>query len=326
MILSIESTAHTLGISILDSEKNTIIFDKKNRFYPKEGLKPIDVAQVHSKQLFQYLQEAGLDLKKIKRIIYSRGPGLGPCLRAAILFVRYMKIKYNPLIFGVHHGLAHILSHMHYTSFKNPYVVFVSGGHTVIGFFYKSKFKPFIETTDIAYGNAIDKLGRILGIGGYFGPACEKLAFEGKNLSELYFPNPKNGTTFSFSGCLEYAKKYVKEGKSASQICNSFLKACNMALLDGLDQLRWVIKRNELIVTGGVASNEQLCSLITQYCEKNQIRYVRLTPEQSVDSGLMFAFSSSFLKGKGDNLKEITPLPTWNLFSKDVYKNLKKFF
>ncbi|MEM4137876.1 MAG: hypothetical protein QXF48_04395, partial [Candidatus Anstonellaceae archaeon] len=85
-ILGIESTAHTFGVGIFDSEKNIILSNAKSYYKPLgEGIVPKKAAEFHiqnsTKTILQALGEAKLKIRDIDYFAYSAGPGLGPCLQ-----------------------------------------------------------------------------------------------------------------------------------------------------------------------------------------------------------------------------------------------------
>lgn len=314
-ILGLEGTSHTLGFCVTTKE-GEILFEKRNTYFPTEGLNPIEVAQVHKNRLIFFVSQflKKFSFSEIQEVVWSKGPGFGSSLRVVAAFCRGLKLSYPHLRFyGVHHGLAHIYSHMFLNSLKDPLVVFLSGGHSCIGFLKNNSFCPLLETTDIPLGNFFDKVGRLLGIGGYFGPVCEEYAK--KNIEPLLkYPSPKIGSTFTFSGLLEKTKAYAST-ESKERICASLQETCFNAILEGLEQAYWFSPKQEVILTGGVASNKALQDKVAKFCEQNKLKYVPTSEENNRDSGRMFCFSKTFIKTKENSLEELVHNSSWNFIS-----------
>src|SRR5689334_20321397 len=104
LCLGIESTAHTFGCSIINSDEdvkdiqkkdnNLIISEVRNIYkanlgwgiHPKKAAK--HHAQIAPKILKECLDNAHVSMKDIDLISYSAGPGLGPCLRIGAVIAR----------------------------------------------------------------------------------------------------------------------------------------------------------------------------------------------------------------------------------------------
>ena len=65
-------------------------------------------------------------------ISYAGGTGLGPCLRVGSVISRALASYYEIPIFPVNHALGHIELGKMLTGAKNPLVLLVSGGHTML--------------------------------------------------------------------------------------------------------------------------------------------------------------------------------------------------
>ncbi len=76
----------------------------------------------------------------------------------------------------VNHALAHIELGTCLTGAKNPLVVLVSGGHTMILLYFNKRWRIFGETLDITIGQLLDQFGRSLGLSSPCGSMIERLA------------------------------------------------------------------------------------------------------------------------------------------------------
>ena len=102
-VLGIEGTAHTNGIGIVDNESN-ILADVRSVFKPKTGgIHPreaaVNITENFLKNVSQALDSSELSPDDISAIAFSRGPGLGPCLRATATAARSLALALDkPLI------------------------------------------------------------------------------------------------------------------------------------------------------------------------------------------------------------------------------------
>ena len=79
--LGIESTAHTFGISIVDSEGKKVLSNVINAFKTiKGGIIPTEVADHHVEVFDEVLklafEKAGIKPEQIDLIAFSQGPGI----------------------------------------------------------------------------------------------------------------------------------------------------------------------------------------------------------------------------------------------------------
>ncbi|MEK9774248.1 MAG: hypothetical protein VW298_01355, partial [Candidatus Woesearchaeota archaeon] len=134
--LGIESTAHTLGIGIIDST-GKILANKRHTLETETGgIHPIKAAQAH--ELFYdtlirgALDEANLSMDKIDLISFSQGPGLGQCLRRGAVIARSLSLLYKKPIIGVNHCVAHVEIGKKLCDLKDPVTLYTSGANTQI--------------------------------------------------------------------------------------------------------------------------------------------------------------------------------------------------
>src|SRR5215475_5566976 len=182
--LGIESTAHTFAASVMDTSIQT---DKREiRLQRKRNLsgeilsdirsvyKPPDGCGIHPRLSSRYhmdvcgevlkkaLLDAGKDVKELDLIAYSAGPGLGPCLRVGAVIARTLASFYKKPLIPVNHALGHIELGTMLTGARDPLVLLVSGGHTMILIFSHDRWRVFGETLDITIGQLLDQFGRAL--------------------------------------------------------------------------------------------------------------------------------------------------------------------
>ncbi|MFH1095647.1 MAG: UGMP family protein [Candidatus Micrarchaeota archaeon] len=151
-ILGIESTAHTFGVGIYDSDLDQMLANPK-AFYkapPGQGMIPRVVAEHHGEHgariVKQAMEEAGRNLAEkdavenagplgfdsLDAIAYSSGPGLGPCLQTGLAAASFLARKHGLPLVPVNHCHAHIEVGRWQCGFDDPLALYVSGGNTQI--------------------------------------------------------------------------------------------------------------------------------------------------------------------------------------------------
>ena len=96
--LGIESTAHTLGISIL--KDNKVLCNLRDMYITnKGGIHPTEAA-LHHKSIKHSLLNSALDKTKLKiedinLIAFSNAPGLAPCLLQGLELAKELNKKYT---------------------------------------------------------------------------------------------------------------------------------------------------------------------------------------------------------------------------------------
>jgi len=293
--LGIESTAHTYGVSIVSFE-GEILSNEKSVYKPPpgRGIHPRESAQHHcevaSKILREALKKSGIKLKNIVAVAFSQGPGLGPCLRTGATTARALSSYLNVPLIPVHHAIGHIELAALTTGAKDPLVVLVSGGHTCITAFMGGRWRIFGETEDITLGNLLDTYGREAGLPTPSGPAVEVEARKGKKFVDL--PLAIKGNNVSYSGLLTAALNKLKEGKWCREdISYSLQEAAFTALAETTERVLAFLEKEELLLTGGVAANLRLQSILQAVAEEHNAKFFVVPREFSGDCGAQIAWT-----------------------------------
>jgi len=258
--LGIEGTAHSFGAGIV-TDDGKVLSNEWDMLKPAQGgIHPREASRHHSDLgpgiIHTALEKAGIEYNDIDLIAFSRGPGLGPCLRTTATMARTLALKLDVPLIDVNHCVAHIEIGCLESSFKDPVTVYVSGGNSQVIAYAGGRFRTFGETLDIAIGNMLDVLGRELGMGFPAGPIVEKYAKQGSNFHSL--PYSVKGMDLSYSGMLTAAKKLFSEGIPIPDICFSVQETAFGMLAEIAERAIAHTKKQELLLTGGVARNNRL--------------------------------------------------------------------
>lgn len=299
--LGIEGTAHTLGVGIVDSERK-VLANVLDMYKPPEGgLHPREAANHHadvvSSLILKALDEAKVSMDEIDVVSFSKGPGLGPCLRVAGTAARSLALMLDKPIVGVNHCVAHVEIGRATTGCTDPALLYASGGNTQIIAFANGKYRIFGETLDVGIGNMLDKLGRELGLGFYAGPTLEKLAKEGDKLLEL--PYSVKGMDISFSGIMTAALTLQKKGHRIEDIAYSIQETCFGMLAEVTERAMAHVGKDEVLLGGGVAQNMRLREMIQEMAEERGAKMFVPDRRLCMDNGAMIAWLGNLMYSSG---------------------------
>jgi len=296
--LGIESTADdfSLGISTFNGE---ILANIIRAYVPPEGgIHPREAARHHAKVASKVLEEAfekaGMKPKDLSIIAFSQGPGLGPCLRTGATVARALASYLNIALVGVNHCVAHIEIGKLRTGVKDPVTLYVSGGNTIVSAFDSGRYRVFGETLDVALGNCLDVFAREAGlrqrVGEPFGAVVEKLAANGKKLIPL--PYTVKGMDMSFSGLLTAAVNLFNKGEhKLEDLCYSLQETVFSMVTEVTERALAHTEKKEVLLTGGVAANKKLQTMIKAIAEEHHAEFSVMPTEFAIDNGAMIAWT-----------------------------------
>ncbi len=298
--LGIEGTAHTVSCGIVD--ENQILSNCSRTYHnPNGGIHPREAALHHAENInpviARALHDAGLSLAEVDLITYSRGPGLGPCLRVAATAARTLSLKSGKPIIGVNHPLGHVEIGRKVTGAVDPIMLYVSGGNTQIISHSEGRYRVLGETMDIGLGNLLDKLGRDLGFPFPGGPEIERLARQGSKLLDL--PYSVKGMDTSFSGIYTAAKEYLRKGESPEDVCFSVQEYSFAMLLEVLERGLHQTSKSEILLAGGVAKNQRLREMLSEMSLNLKVKSYLTADEYCMDNGAMIAQAGMMMHKSG---------------------------
>ncbi|MFX1564999.1 MAG: KEOPS complex N(6)-L-threonylcarbamoyladenine synthase Kae1 [Promethearchaeota archaeon] len=322
-VLGIESTAHTLGIGIVDAS-GQILANVKSVYTPQEGgIHPREAAEHHQKKVLDVLQAAfeqsSLLPTQLDGIAFSQGPGLPPALRIGAVLARSLAKSLNVPLLGVNHCVAHIEQARFFTEAKQPLVIYLSGGNTQITTLAAHRYRIFGETLDIALGNMLDMFAREANLAHPGGPKIEQLAKQAKNGYHA-LPYTVKGMDLAFSGLLTAAKHLRDNGVSLEEVCYSLQETAFSMVAEVSERALAHTQCNEMIVTGGVAANSRLKEMLQIVAEEHAARFDSVPPKYAGDNGTMIAYNGLLLLQSGGrtSISESVILPKWRLDQVDI--------
>ncbi len=317
--LGVESTAHTFSCAVIakKGKHGEILSDVRKIYGPPEGegIHPREASRHHiensSAVLVEALHEAKISITDLDIISYAAGPGLGPCLRVGAVVSRALSSYYKIPIFPVNHAIGHIELGKMLTGAKNPLVLLVSGGHTMLLAFIGKKWRVFGETLDITLGQLLDQLGRSIGFASPCGKKIEELAEKKSNYISL--PYSVKGNDVSFSGLLSATKAIVN--KSKEDACYSLQETAFAMISEATERALSFTKKKELMVVGGVAANKRLSNMLRSICKRQNCKFFVVPQKFAGDCGSQIAWLGlleSSVK-KGTSLENTFVKQSWRL-------------
>lgn len=300
--LGIESTAHTFGASVVTS-KRKILSDIRD-MYKKEkgGIIPNEAAQHHELICRKVIREAieKANVEKIDLVSYSRGPGLGPCLQVGIKSAKEIAKDLNAELIGVNHAIAHLTSGHLFTKANDPIYLYLSGANTQIIALEGKRFRIFGETLDIALGNALDKFGRIIGLGFPAGLKIEELAKLGKYIE---LPYVVKGMDISLAGLITKIEDLSKKGIKKEDLCYSLQETAFAMITEVTERALAHTGKKEVLLIGGVAANKRLCEMLNIMCKDRGADFFVVPLEYCGDQGTMIGWQG-ILERKGGRIEK----------------------
>jgi N6-L-threonylcarbamoyladenine synthase len=321
--VGIEATAHTFGVGIVTSDGKILANEKSSFTSEKGGIHPREAAQHHSVfwefVLDRALEKANVSLNDIDLVSFSKGPGLGHCLRIGAVVGRSLATLLEKPIIGVNHCVGHVEIGKLTSGFKDPVTLYVSGANTQILAMASGRYRVFGETLDTGVGNFLDSFGRVLGLGFPAGPKIENLSLDGKNLIEL--PYSIKGMDFAFSGILTKLEKLSKENKYKKEdLCFSAQETVFAMLTEATERAVAHINKKEVLLTGGVAANKRLQDMIKTMCKDREVKFAVVPFSLAADNGAMIAWLGiiEFMAKGGDKILDTEVLQGWRTDDIDI--------
>jgi len=265
------------------------------------------------------LKEAGIELKDLSAIAFTKGPGLIGSLMVGSSFAKSLAYSLGIPLIGIHHMEAHVLAH--FIPEPKPQFPFlcltVSGGHTQI-----VKMTNYFEseilgkTIDDAAGEAFDKAAKLLGLPYPGGPLIDSNAKNGK--VTFKFPIPQiAGLDFSFSGIktaiLYFLQKELKNNpqfieENLADLCASVQDVIIKHLLKKIELAAKQTGISQIAVAGGVSANSGLRQAIIE--KGNELHWTTFIPpfEYCTDNAAMIGIAAwyKFQQGEFESL-DIAP-------------------
>ena len=303
LILGIETSCDETSLALLDNEVPLAMhtFSQADIHAVFGGVVPEVASRNHLMKIIPLFEKvmatAEKKLEEIDMIAVTNAPGLIGALFVGVSFAKGLGYGLNIPVVPVHHLAGHILSaELSGKGLRPPYLsMVVSGGHTHI---YEVTGQPphfslLGRTVDDAAGEAFDKVAKMLGGPYPGGPFVEKLAKEGKPEAIAFPVAMKGKPDFSFSGLKTAVLTKINEGGfNSADIAASFQYTAAKTLALKLLMIAAQTGRDTIVVTGGVAVNETVRSIISREAGQNGLTVFYPNKKLCNDNAAMIAYAA----------------------------------
>ncbi len=261
------------------------------------------------------LQEANVSLSDIDLIGVTHGPGLVGALLIGLATAKAIAYARKIPLVGVHHIQGHIsANYIEHKELEPPFLALVvSGGHTnIVDVKDYNHYEVLGRTRDDAAGEAFDKVARVLGLGYPGGPLIDQAAKSGNphavEFKRVYLE--KDSLDFSFSGIktgvLNYLNSMKLKGKEVSinNTAASFQLAVMEVIVAKAVMAAERMRKDKIVLAGGVAANSLLRSMLADACKKKGIELYYPSPILCTDNAAMIGCAAyyKYQAGMQDNL------------------------
>lgn len=291
IILAIESSCDDTSIAILKDNKVLANVTSTSMLEHRRygGIVPELASRSHCSEIDKVcakaLKDAKLTLQDIDCIAYTSEPGLVGSLHVGKVFANELATLLNVPIVKVNHMMGHAYSYFvdhNIKELKFPILsLVVSGGHTFIARATSiNNFKYLNESIDDAAGEALDKIGRFLGLDYPGGISIDNI-YSNKQLIELA-PNKPVDAPFTFSGIKTAALNMINTYKMKKKtipvkvIASSSLEWITNDLVRKLQHYLSIYKDTKMVLVGGGVSANKLLRKKLSTIKKPKVYYPTL--------------------------------------------------
>ena len=258
----------------------------------------------------------------IDAIAVTCGPGLIGSLLVGVECAKTLSYVFEKPLIPVNHLLAHLYanfickgdneSECKVMQIGFPFIgLIVSGGHTDLLLFEShDKYTWIGGTRDDAVGEALDKIGRKVGLSYPAGPEIESCA-KGVTSSSIVFHSPLIKTEdfdFSFSGLKTEVARYIESAQKLSdleisEICFATQKAAFEVIVKKTFSAALKYGAKSIVVGGGVAANLKLFEMFEEAAEETKVNVFFPEKKYTTDNAAMIGAWAAFHPKASDPMK-----------------------
>jgi len=313
-VLGIEGTAWAASAAVYDATSDTVEMETEAYTPDSGGIHPREAAEHMAEYLPAVVEtvlegvreEDGADVSPgsdreppVDAVAFSRGPGLGPCLRLTATSARALAQRFDVPLVGVNHMVAHLEIGRHRSGFADPVCLNASGANAHVLGYRNGRYRVLGETMDTGVGNAIDKFTRHVGWSHPGGPKVERAARDGEYID---LPYVVKGMDFSFAGISSAAKGAYDAGTPVEDICRGLQETVFAMLAEVSERALSLTGSDELVLGGGVGQNDRLQEMLASMCDQRDAAF--FAPENRFlrDNAGMIAVLGAKMYAAGDTL------------------------
>ncbi|MFD1563358.1 bifunctional N(6)-L-threonylcarbamoyladenine synthase/serine/threonine protein kinase [Haloarchaeobius amylolyticus] len=323
-ILGIEGTAWAASAALFDAETDDVVIETDAYQPDSGGIHPREASEhMHDAipevvgRVLEHAREthdgsaseppvdvderssSGQQAAPVDAVAFSRGPGLGPCLRVVGTAARALSQALEVPLVGVNHMVAHLEIGRHTSGFDSPVCLNASGANAHLLAYRNGRYRVLGETMDTGVGNSIDKFTRHVGWSHPGGPKVEEAAKDGEYVD---LPYVVKGMDFSFSGIMSAAKQRYDDGVPVEDVCYSLQENIFGMLTEVSERALSLTGSDELVLGGGVGHNARLREMLAEMCAQRGADFHAPEPRFLGDNAGMIAVLGAKMYAAGDTL------------------------
>ncbi|WP_040196970.1 peptidase M22 [Candidatus Soleaferrea massiliensis] len=277
--LGIDTSNYTTSVAVYDSKTDAVIQSK--RLLPVKaggkGLKQSDAVFLHTKQIADVFKEVAIDKDKIAAIGVSCRPrdvdgSYMPCFLVGQALAEVLAQTLDVPVYGFSHQAGHIAAGLYSAGRMEltgqAFLAFhLSGGTTEALMVNPGQDTPFnircvASSLDLKAGQAVDRVGVMLGISFPAGKELEQLAEASRR--EFHIRVPMKGADCCLSGVENQCQRML----AASEPGEDIAKYCLTYILTVLERMTEALQETygslPLLYVGGVMSNRRIRERMTE--------------------------------------------------------------
>ena len=299
-VLGIEGTAWAASAAVHDTTTGETRI-RTDAYQPASGgIHPREASEHMSEAVPAVVEDVLEETSEpLDAVAFSRGPGLGPCLRIVGTAARALAGSWTVPLVGVNHMIAHAEIGRHRSGFADPICLNASGANAHLLGYRDGRYRVLGETMDVGVGNAVDKFARHLGWDHPGGPKVEARAHEGDYLD---LPYVVKGMDFSFAGVSSAAQDAVDGGEAVADVCRGLQETVFAQLTEVAERALALTGREELVLGGGVGQNERLQEMLATMCTERGAEVFAPNPRFLRDNAGMIAVLGAKMATAGETV------------------------
>ena len=309
-ILAIESSCDETSVSVVKNgveDVATVVNSQIDIHKKYGGVVPEVASRMHLENitfvLDDALSKANMKFEDMDAFACTYAPGLLGSLLVGLETTKTLSLIYRKPFIKVNHMMGHIYANNIGSNMNYPLLaLIVSGGHTdLIYMENETSIKYIGQTLDDAVGECFDKVARIVDLPYPGGPNVEKLALHGKDAYKMPDLLGDGSTNFSFSGIKSHVVNLAHNEKqrgnkiNKEDLCCSFQNAVTKSLVSKTLLALNKTGAKNLIMAGGVASNNFIRNAMKQMCEENGIKFSVPDKKYCTDNATMIGAAAYVL-------------------------------
>jgi N6-L-threonylcarbamoyladenine synthase len=323
IVLGVEGSANKVGVGVIryvppaegaSARGEYLTLSNPRKTYvspPGHGFLPRETAWHHQKHIAalarKALDDAGLTLKDIDAVCFTKGPGMGAPLQSCAIAARMLSLLAGVPLVAVNHCVGHIEMGRAVTGWGDPVVLYVSGGNTQVICYMAGRYRIFGETIDIAVGNCLDRFARVVGLPNDPAPGyniemaarayAEAEEDAGRVPALLHLPYSVKGMDMALGGILAHMegegkrlmKRKEKEPHAVGALCFALQETVFAMLIEVTERAMAHAGAKDVLIVGGVGCNRRLQEMMGRMCSERGGRVFGMDSRYAIDNGAMIA-------------------------------------